>query len=85
MAIDMRLPGTLMGLVEAGQDLYALATEADDLARECAASLAAVERGLRRGEDLRPLLFEIAGTVRLADAGRLRILAGLRRYHREVQ
>src|SRR5689334_13974408 len=82
-ASAVRLPGTLHGLLDAGQDLYGLVLEADELHREALAALAAVERALKRGDDATPLLFEISATLRLCDSRRRRVLEALRRYDRE--
>jgi hypothetical protein len=79
---DLRpqLPGTLYGLLDAGTRLYHDLQTSDDLLSELLVALDHVERAVQRGEDVAPLRFELAATLRLGVAGRQQLSATLQRY-----
>jgi hypothetical protein len=80
MTTRPRLPGTLLGLLDAGTRLYTELQTSDDLLAELLSCLNRIERTVRAGDDVGPLLFEIAATARLGAAGREQLAATLRRF-----
>ncbi len=82
MIIDDRpqLPGTLHGLLDAGNRLYTELQTSDAVLAEALASLVSVERAIERGESVASLRFEIGATLRVCFAGRERVGATLRRF-----